>query len=87
MAVSTGDAAILHTSADTQRRRGRVLDDDVCSGGAIALWRPALAVAAAACGGDLTLPDPSGAGFELDKVSGDGQTGHGRRRAASGRSW
>jgi hypothetical protein len=30
---------------------------------------------AAACGGDLTLPDPTGAGFTLTKVGGDGQTG------------
>lgn len=34
-----------------------------------------LAAAALACGGDLTLPDPSGAGLQLTKVGGDGQTG------------
>ena len=34
-----------------------------------------LAVAAGACGGDLTLPDSSGAGLDLSKVRGDGQTG------------
>ncbi|HEU5040415.1 MAG TPA: Ig-like domain-containing protein [Gemmatimonadales bacterium] len=35
----------------------------------------ALAAAAIACGGDLTLPDSSGAGLDLSKVRGDGQTG------------
>ena len=34
-----------------------------------------LVAAATACGGDLTLPDPSGAGLDLSKVRGDGQTG------------
>jgi hypothetical protein len=32
-------------------------------------------VAASACGSDLTLPDPSGAGFELSKIGGDEQIG------------
>jgi Bacterial Ig-like domain (group 1) len=31
--------------------------------------------AVTACGGDLTLPDTSGAGLELSKVGGDNQTG------------
>jgi hypothetical protein len=35
----------------------------------------ALLAAALACGGDLTLPDSSGAGLELSKVGGDGQAG------------
>ena len=35
----------------------------------------ALGAAAMACGGDLTLPDPSGAGLVLSKARGDGQTG------------
>lgn len=35
----------------------------------------ALLAAAMACGGDLTLPDSSGAGLDLSKVGGDGQTG------------
>lgn len=34
-----------------------------------------LAAAALGCGGDLTLPDSSGAGLDLSKVRGDGQTG------------
>jgi hypothetical protein len=40
--------------------------------------RPLLAVAAAAtlgCGGDLALPDPSGAGLDISTVGGNGQTG------------
>ena len=43
------------------------------AGRAIAL--AAALLVAAACGGDLTLPDPTGAGFTLAKVGGDGQTG------------
>ena len=35
----------------------------------------ACSLAAAACGSDLTLPDPTGAGFELSKVGGDSQIG------------
>lgn len=35
----------------------------------------ALAAAGLACGGDLTLPDSSGAGLDLDIVGGNGQTG------------
>ena len=34
-----------------------------------------LSAAVLACGGDLTLPDSSGAGLDLAKVAGDGQTG------------
>jgi Big-like domain-containing protein len=36
---------------------------------------PWLAVAAMACGGDLTLPEVSGEGYELAVVGGNGQTG------------
>jgi hypothetical protein len=35
----------------------------------------ALVAAVTACGGDLTLPDPSGADMELSRVHGDGQSG------------
>jgi hypothetical protein len=35
----------------------------------------ALSAAAIACGGDLTLPDSSGAGLDLSKVGGDSQVG------------